>query len=56
VQDGDVGRLEVAEVGVEVLVHVLEDRAVLERHVTQSLDVLRVPFLEDLVGNAQRFQ
>lgn len=55
-KDGDVGWLKIAEVAIEVFIHMLEDRAILKGHAAQPGDVLGMPLLKDLIGNSQRFQ
>lgn len=56
VQNGDVGRFQVANVGIQVFVHMFEDAAVFERQVVNSDDMFALLVDKDLVLNCQRFQ
>ena len=51
-QNGDIGGFEVADVCVEIFVHVFEDAAVFEGEIANSFDVLVLPFLKDPIINS----
>jgi hypothetical protein len=56
VKDGDIGRLQIAEVAIQVFIHVLEDGAILEGHAAQPGDMFGMSFLKYLIRNSQGFQ
>jgi hypothetical protein len=53
VENSHVGGFQIVDIGVEILIHVFEDAAVLEGEVADAFDMLLLPFHEDAVLDAQ---
>lgn len=56
VKNGYVGWLEIADIGVEFLIHVLEDAAILEGKTADLLDVFAMLLLEHQVCDSERLE
>lgn len=56
VKNGHIGRLEVADISVEFLIHVFEDAAILEGKTTDLLNVLTMLLLKHDIRYSERLE